>query len=407
MAANRSKARNGEGGIYSRELVDGTVVYDVSISFIDPKSGGRRRKLQRGFRSEAEAVQWKAANSSKGHRGRYVPPAKETVASYLATYLATADHKVQTRFSNETKIRIHVNPIIGHIPLSNLRATDLDRLYAHLKAHPSPGGKGKPLSASSIRKIHNILSGAFRHAVRKGLLEDNPCRRADPPSAREAKPREFTVWSADEVRRFLEATSVEPLDQRFFRLYHFLITTGVRRGEALGLRWQDVNLDAGWASIRQTIGSKGGQIIRENSTKTDKPRVIQLDEGTVAVLRAHKAEQAAQRLALGDLWQDEGLVFARDGVRLQAGTAAPGGPIGPERVSQAFAASVKRHGLPKIRLHDMRHTWATLAIANGVPPKVVQERLGHTAINTTLTFYAHVTPGMDREAAEKVASLFA
>ena len=213
---------------------------------------------------------------------------------------------------------------------------------------------------------------------------------------------EHATWTPEEMRRFLLATR----DSVRGPLWHFLATTGARRGEALGLRWRDLDLDAGTASIRQTIGVDSGRIIRNPTTKSGKPRVIDLDVETVATLRRHRAAQNAERLRLGDRWKDEGLVFCRDGQQLRSGRVA-GGPLNGDKVSKSFKRACARAGVPDIRLHDVRHTWATLALRAGVPVKVVQERLGHANPSITLGIYAHVLPGMQREAAETVANLFA
>ncbi len=147
-------------------------------------------------------------------------------------------------------------------------------------------------------------------------------------------------------------------------------------------------------------------IVREDDTKSGKARVIDLDEGTVSVLREHRVAQARERLSLGERWLDEDLVFARGSYRLRDGHAA-GGPLHPERVSRLFDARVRAAGLPDVRLHDLRHTWATLALLEGVPVKVVQERLGHATPQVTMSVYQHVMPGMQRDAAAAVAALFA
>jgi integrase len=172
-----------------------------------------------------------------------------------------------------------------------------------------------------------------------------------------------------------------------------------------GLRWQDIDLEAKTAVVRQTVGVIKGRFIREPLPKSSKPRVIDLDEKTVKVLKRHRAAQARDRLELGSRWLDEGLVFAKGAYRLRNGTFA-GGPMHPDRVSRVFHARIHKHGLTDIRLHDLRHTWTTLALKAGVPVKVVQERLGHANPSITMNIYAHALPGMQAHAAEQVAALF-
>lgn len=190
-----------------------------------------------------------------------------------------------------------------------------------------------------------------------------------------------------------------------FALWHFLASTGVRRGEALGLRWQDLDFEHKTAVIRQTVGAIRGKVVREPLPKSSKPRVIDLDTKTIKILKTHKAAQAADKLKLGSRYIDEDLVFARGSVRLRDGRMA-GGPLHPERTSRLFDARIAQHKLPDIRLHDLRHTWASLALKSGIPVKVVQERLGHANPTITMNIYAHVIKGRQAEAAETVAALF-
>jgi integrase len=194
------------------------------------------------------------------------------------------------------------------------------------------------------------------------------------------------TWSADDLARFLGAEE----GNRYHSIWVFLATTGCRRGEALGLRWEDVDLERATASLRQTITAIKGAIHRSGTTKTGASRVIRLDSGTVAELRAWKRGQAKEKLACGEEYRDEGLVFCHP----------DGRPFHPNTFSWIFDDRVRRHGLPRIRLHDVRHTWATLALVEGVHPRIVQERLGHSSVGVTLDIYSHVTPGVESDAAE-------
>jgi integrase len=228
--------------------------------------------------------------------------------------------------------------------------------------------------------------------VKWGRLVRNPADAADPPKATSDGRPESTVWTADQLRTFLERTRTS----RFAAAYHLIATTGLRRGEALGLRWQDLDLGAGKASIRQTvIAIKHTVMIGTPKTKKGR-RTVTLDSGTVTALREHRKRQAAERLLMGAGWTDNDLVFCHPG----------GTMVHPERFSRGFLETVARIGLPRIRLHDLRHGWATMALQAGIHPKVVEERLGHANIGITLDTYSHVIAGLDKEAAEQVAALF-
>jgi integrase len=174
-----------------------------------------------------------------------------------------------------------------------------------------------------------------------------------------------------------------------------LATTGMRRGEALGLRWADVDLDAARLAVRQTVIEVNHKIEFSMPKTAKGRRTIALDAPTVEVLREHRKRQAAQRLEFGPGWADHDLVFAD----------YDGSPLMPERFSSRFGEQVKKLGLPPISPHSLRHTWATLALPAGVHPKVVQERLGHANVNITLDIYSHVTGPLHSDAAEQVAGL--
>ncbi len=195
------------------------------------------------------------------------------------------------------------------------------------------------------------------------------------------------------LRRFLAASRAA--DDRLHALWVLLATTGMRRGEAVGLRWSDVDLDSRRVRIVQTITSTGG-VAQVGEPKTSRGRrSIALDAGTVAVLREHRRRMLEERLLVGADFDDRGLVFHRP----------DGSCLRPEGVSNAFLSRVRRYGLPRFTLHGLRHTWATLALERGIHPRVVQERLGHSTIAITLGIYSHVAPTLHDEAAELVASL--
>jgi integrase len=169
----------------------------------------------------------------------------------------------------------------------------------------------------------------------------------------------------------------------------------MRRGELLGLRWEDLDLEAGTLAIRRALVVVGYEVV-VSQTKTDRARVIALDAGMVAILREWRRSQLEERMRWGSAWRDSGYIFTRE----------DGSPLHPDETSKQFNRLVASSGLPRIRLHDLRHGWATTALAAGVHPKIVAERLGHGSIQITLDTYSHVLPQQDRAAGELVASLY-
>lgn len=199
------------------------------------------------------------------------------------------------------------------------------------------------------------------------------------------------AWSADQLDLFLDYAS----DDRLYSLWFLFATTGLRRAEAVGLRWSDVDLGAGRVSIRQTLAYVGTRATFSEPKTDSSRRLVELASPTVDVLRAHRTRQAEERLAIGPGYSDLDLVFAH----------VDGRPLNPATVSRSFDALVKDARVPKITLHGLRHTFATLALLDGIPSKVVAEVLGHSSTRVTEDLHQHVTPGMKADAAARVAAL--
>jgi integrase len=270
---------------------------------------------------------------------------------------------------------------IGQTPLQRLTPATLNALYGELGESPSP---------RTTRYVHTVLRRALADAVRWDRLARNPADVANPPSAKAAKAPRPRTWTADELRAFLDSVH----GSRLYPLWLLYATTGLRRGEALGLRWRDLDLVAGTIAVATTRIAVGHEIV-DSTPKSGHGRAVALDPVTVAALREHRKRQAAERLALGAAYRDGAHVFAWE----------DGRPLHPDYVSKAFRDAVGPARLPRIRLHDLRHTWASLALQAGVSPKVVSERLGHALVSFTLDVYSHVLPGLQEDAAAKVAAL--
>ena len=201
----------------------------------------------------------------------------------------------------------------------------------------------------------------------------------------------MSVWSPPEVRRFLAFVA----DDRLVAMWRLFLVTGMRRGEVAGLRWIDVDLEAGRLSVQHTrVLVYSAAQVSEPKTKRSR-RVIALDGGTVDALREHQMRQGAEREYAEEVWVESGYVFVRE----------DGMPMDPDRISHLFRVTVEAAGLPKIRLHDLRHTAASLALATGIHPKVVSERLGHSSVAITLDIYSHLTPGLQEDAAERLGEI--
>jgi integrase len=270
--------------------------------------------------------------------------------------------------------------------LQKVSGLSLAKLYRELAEHGGRGGRG--LAPKTRRNVHTMLHRAFADAVRQRLLTLNPADAVDPP--RIGRP-EIRPWTAVETGQFLRQADGD----RLAAAYVLAATTGMRRGEVLGLRWGDLDLEGRWAQVQRALVLVGNTpTLSEPKSKAGR-RSVPLALETVAALKAHRRAQAAERLAMGPDYQDGGLVFCQeDGTFLH-----------PERFLDAFRAISGRAGLRPIRLHDLRHGFATRALEAGVPAKVVQEVLGHASVAVTLDLYSHVIPAMQRDATSLVAGL--
>jgi integrase len=323
----------------------------------------------------------------------YAPPTKLSLREYLKNEWLPAiasTIRPSTFRSYKQHVDCHVCPHLGSVPLQKLSGSQINALYAQLALSGKKDGK-TGLSPLTIRHVHAVLHRALKDAVRWERLTRNPIEAADPSSIRGDGTRELKTWSAAQLKAFLTATHGERLSP----IWHLLAMTGMRRGEALGLRWEDVDLEAGRLSVRRALIPNGAVVVVSEPKTAKGRRSVALDPETVEMLKRQAAQQLADQVKKGDAWSDTGLVFTKE----------DGEAWHPEVVSRFFRAAVKRSLLPVVRLHDLRHTHATLALRAGIHPKVVSERLGHATIAITLDTYSHAIPAMQKEAAALIAGL--
>jgi len=352
--------------------------------------GKRRQLVKGGFRTKAEATAAMAEMTSGLNSGTFTRPTKESIGGFLRRWLETRKPSLKptTWASYEQLIRTHILPKIGGERLQDLTPEILNLFYANLLAYGRLTGAGGALSTRTVRYIHTILRRALKDAVRWRLLTVNVCDYADPPPSKPTE--EMKVWSLMQLRQFLDHVR----DDRHCALWLLAASTGMRRGEITGLRWGDCDLDRARIAVTQTVVLVRSKITFSTPKTTKGRRSIPLDLTTVAALRQHRKRQLETRLASGAAFKDHDLVFS----------AEDGGPVNPETIANMFQSTAKAAGLPLIRLHDLRHSYASIALAAGVHPRVVADRLGHSDVKVTLSTYSHVLPGVHEEAAEKVAS---
>lgn len=353
----------------------------------DPQTGKRKRisRSVKGNKKQAEKVMHRLLHELE--QGTYIEPSEFTLGDYLRRWLedyCRINLAPSTFASYEIIVIKHLVPALGNIPLAKLQPMHLQQYYSRALKEGRRDGKGG-LSSRTVRYHHTVLREALQHAVKWQVVVRNVADAVEPPRVRQP---EMAALNPNDVMILLKAVQ----NHQDYAIIFTAIYTGMRRGELLGLRWNDVDLDAGVARIRQTLQKLQGQgfIFREPKTKKSR-RQITLSVGVVNLLKELRKKQAQNRLLLGNRYQNNDLVFCNN----------DGTPIDPSKFSKRFRYLADKHGFTNIRFHDLRHTHATILLTQGVHPKVVQERLGHESITITMDTYSHILPGLQEEAMKK------
>lgn len=361
--------------------------YAVIYEGRDPITGHERRTWHPAGTDRAKAersAQFLAEAARAKDRALGV-----TVARYLLqTWLPRKQFSLRpsTWDGYRRNIEIHVVPRIGRIPLRRLRCDHVDSLYAQLVATGRVDGKGG-LDPKTVLEIHVILRKALHDACRQGLVARNVVEDAEPPKRRRPR-QDVRAWTSTQLLTFLETARSD----RLFPAFWVAANTGMRRSELLALRWEDLDLATGHLSISRSLVSVAYELHESRGKTRSARRWVDLDPVTVQVLAGWREQLEGE---LGRRLNEDDYVFC----------TSSGAPTHPDRFSQVFNKLVARAGVPRRRLHDLRHTHATLLLKAGVPVKVVSERLGHATPGFTLATYQHVLPGMQAEAARIFASL--
>lgn len=355
-----------------------TVVYDEGRA----ESGKRIQRTKGGFRTRREAERFLTDTLSRLGDGSYVAPNKITLGEYLVSeWLPAIAGTVRplTLTQYQSTVRTRLVPKLGSRRLQSLTGAHLNALYREL----ADAG----LSPASLRLTHAVLSRALGDAVRWGRLVRSPAAAANPPASSTSR---ASAWTAKELGRFLDDVT----DDRLAALWRLGATTGMRRGELLGLTWLALDLEQGRLRVeQQLIPTRGGVSFGPPKSARSR-RAVALDTATVDALERHREQQLAERELAGDAYTDVDLVFCDE----------LGLPIYPQRLTEAFKRHREAAGITSGTLHILRHTHATLALTHGVPVHVVAARLGDRP-ETVLRTYAHLLPQSDADAASQVAAL--
>jgi integrase len=340
-------------------------------------AGRKRRTLYGRTRAEVAAKLAKAL-SDRGD-GLVFDAGRLTVGDYLGRWLDASVKgtvRLTTYQGYERIVRLHIVPSLGRIRLKDLTPASVRGLY---KERLQAG-----LSPRMVQLVHVTLHKALKQAVMDGLL---PRNATDAVRAPRPERKEISPLSPDQARALLRAAEGDRLEA----VYALAVGTGMRQGELLGLKWEDVDLEGGTVQVRRTLSTATGGGFRFGPPKTAKSRrSVKLPGAALSALKKHRQAQLEERMRLAGLFVDHGLVFA----------SRVGTPVSrQDLVTRSFKPLLKRAGLPDVRFHDLRHTCATLLLGRGVHAKLVQELLGHSNISVTLDTYSHVLPGMSDAAA--------
>ena len=370
MARRRA---NGEGSIYPR--TDGRWEGYISIGglkrqfFLGRTHGEVKAKLDVARKAKLDGV------PTKFERKRF----SDFIDDWLASVQSSLKARTWTRY--EQLIRVHAKPAIGKLQLEKITPQHVQRLYAKMLENGS--------AEATVLQLHAVLHKAFKQAVRWDLVGRNVLDAVVRPKRQR---QEMKTFSPEQARRFLEAAHGD----RYEALFVLALTTGMRQGELLALGWDDIDLDNGVVHLQRSVQrTKAGFQVTDPKTRGSR-RQIELAAIATRALEAHRVNQTAERLLTGSGWKDEGLVFA----------TKTGGYVDASHVLRhCFYPLLDRASLPRIRFHDLRHTAATLMMAQGTHPKVVSEMLGHSTIAITMDLYSHVSPTMQQNAVAALDSL--
>lgn len=404
--------RRGKGSITSYTTKAGTrwrfqVWVPIDADFPD----GECVHVGKGGFTTAEEADDAMQEARRQHKaGVDLTAAMPTVAAYATRWLESRSDLAASTVAGYRRIFArHVSPAIGSLPLDKVTATRLRKLYGELQK-PNAVNKRAPegLSKNSVHKVHVAVGAMFDSAVSDKLLSANPARQSKAvkaPTSKEVRRQrrerdgEMVTWTGAQLRAFLDWNR-DVLNDDVHALWWVIAHTGIRRSEALALRWSDVDLDGQRIKVLRAIdtGKPAARRGEVKGTKTDSPRVVDIDIVTAKVIRQWRTCRGALSL---DLARGDAYVFGQ----------LDGQPRNPNALSQMFTRRVAKarkalgaDSLPAITIHGLRHTHATVLLELGEHVKVVQERLGHTTITTTMDVYSHVTPTMQRSAVDRFAA---
>lgn len=355
--------------------------YTVDIGK-DPRTGKRKQKTQSGFKTKKEAQAALAELVNDVEKGNYIEPIKKRFKEFAMNYIETIYKNRVKKSSYETAYNLiitHIIPFFGDVDIN-----DIDQFLVHefysLKLE-------EKYSSYYIQRMHELVRMLLRVAYKWEVLHKDIASLLEPPRI---KKKEMKVWTIKQVNDFLKFTK----HSRYHPVYFLAAYTGMRKGEIVGLTWDDIDFEEKTININKTLYKARDEYLLQEPKTKGSVRTIYIDDDIIRVLKKQKVKQNLERLRYGGVYKEHNMVFAQE----------TGEFVNTQGVNGLFTRFINQMGLPRIRFHDLRHTHATILLQMGVNPKIVAERLGHSTVQITLDTYSHVLPSMKKDLTEQFAS---
>ncbi|ABB16028.1 site-specific integrase [Carboxydothermus hydrogenoformans] len=353
--------------------------YSVVLYLGKDENGKKKYKWIGGFKTKKEAEKVLAEMINKVETNNFIFPEKITLKEFLNYWLENyvrPNLSPTTAYGYEAIINLHIIPFFKNIELQKVRPIDIQQYY---------NSKRDELSGKTLLQHHRILHKAFDFAMKLQLIPNNPIDFVDSPKAKKYKAK---ILDLKEIKTLLNALKDTDLEVPI----NLALSLGLRRGELLALKWEDVNWEEGTIQIRRNLVRAGTKLILKEPKSETSIRTLKLSKTLLTMLKNHRKKQIELKLMLGNEYKDTGFICCKNN----------GEMINPSTFSHQFSDFLKKHGLPDIRLHDLRHTNATLMLKSNIPAKIASSRLGHSTVAITLDLYSHVLTDMDEEVANKI-----
>jgi integrase len=343
--------------------------------------GSRHQIRRRGFKGKREAIKEMAKVMNELEDGKFIDPSKVRVIDFMKEWFEERKGNVEPEtFERDYGLfKNHIMKSLGNSELQKITPYMMQKLINHFS---------NDLSSSTVHIIYSLFSQAFKKAMVFKLIKENPITGISLPKKKKSN---LQVWDDNTIKSFIENAKNLKIGQRYYIGYVMALLTGMRRGEILGLRWDDVDFENGIVYIRQILSSQTTTIKERTKTEAGN-RSISIPQFLIDMLLEQKEKQKSDRLEWGRDYSNLNLVIS----------TPKGKPICPKNFYRTFKEICKRLDLPIIRIHDLRHSHATMLIAQNVNPKIISERLGHNDIGVTLNIYSHVLPSMQKEVADRI-----